>query len=135
MQLKVVNQRQETTVHIFFCKQNFPIKRCFICIILGRSWSRDRSRRSGSRLRPDQKVLWLRLRNPVRNPKSNGILASTYDCEQSRWWKSVRFRRTRVQASLDTERALRHTILKQCKLDDIQIPMKKGRLEEIDDDG
>jgi hypothetical protein len=40
-----------------------------------------------------------------------------------------------IQASLDTERALRHTILKQCKLDDIQIPMKKGRLEEIDDDG
>ena len=39
------------------------------------------------------------------------------------------------QAKLDSERALRHTILKQCKLDNIKIPMRKGRLDEIDDEG
>jgi len=40
-----------------------------------------------------------------------------------------------LEAQLDSERALRHTILKQCKLDNIQIPMRKGRLDEIDDEG
>merc|ERR1711962_577044 len=39
-----------------------------------------------------------------------------------------------LESNLDSERAMRHTILKQCKLDTIQIPMKKGRLDEIDDD-
>merc|ERR1711962_1609784 len=39
------------------------------------------------------------------------------------------------EASLDNERASRHTILKQCKMDGIGIPMRKGRLEDIDDDG
>merc|ERR1719270_1136786 len=40
-----------------------------------------------------------------------------------------------IEASLDNERASRHTILKQCKMDGIGIPMRKGRLEDIDDDG
>ena len=40
-----------------------------------------------------------------------------------------------IEASLDNERASRHTILKQCKMDGILIPMRKGRLEDIDDDG
>ena len=35
---------------------------------------------------------------------------------------------------MDNERATRHTILKQCKMDSINIPMRKGRLEEIEDD-
>merc|ERR1712096_501990 len=39
-----------------------------------------------------------------------------------------------IEASLDNERATRHTILKQCKMDSINVPMRKGRLEEIDDD-
>merc|ERR1712173_302011 len=39
-----------------------------------------------------------------------------------------------IEASLDNERATRHTILKQCKMDSINIPMRKGRLEEIEDD-
>ena len=40
-----------------------------------------------------------------------------------------------IEASLDKERASRHTILKQCKMDGIGIPMRKGRLDDIDDDG
>merc|ERR1719309_1056651 len=40
-----------------------------------------------------------------------------------------------IEASLDNERATRHTILKQCKMDSINIPMRKGRLDDIDDDG
>merc|ERR1719414_1290845 len=40
-----------------------------------------------------------------------------------------------IEASLDNERASRHTILKQCKMDGIGIPMRKGRLDDIDDDG
>ena len=40
-----------------------------------------------------------------------------------------------IEASLDNERASRHTILKQCKMDGIGIPMRKGKLEDIDDDG
>ena len=69
MVLKVMNQRQETAVLVlmFFCEQNFPVKRFFICIILGRS----RSRRSGSgswlRLLPDTIMFWLRIRNPGLN--------------------------------------------------------------------
>ncbi len=43
---------RDRKLHILFCDQNFPIKRFFICIILGRN---------RLRLRPDQKVLWLRL--------------------------------------------------------------------------
>jgi len=39
-----------------------------------------------------------------------------------------------IEASLDNERATRHTILKQCKMDSINVPMKRGRLEEIEDD-
>ena len=39
-----------------------------------------------------------------------------------------------IEASLDNERASRHTILKQCKMDGIGIPMRKGRLDDIDDD-
>lgn len=41
---------------------------------------------------------------------------------------------SQLESSLDSERAMRHTILKHCKLNTIQIPMKKGRLDEIDDD-
>lgn len=40
-----------------------------------------------------------------------------------------------LESSLDSERAQRHTVLKQCKLDNIKIPMKKGRLDDIDDEG
>merc|ERR1711962_769505 len=40
-----------------------------------------------------------------------------------------------IEASLDNERASRHAILKQCKMEGIGIPMRKGRLEDIDDDG
>merc|ERR1712123_63189 len=39
-----------------------------------------------------------------------------------------------IEASLDNERATRHTILKQCKMDSINIPMRKGKLAEIEDD-
>merc|ERR1719300_1808614 len=39
-----------------------------------------------------------------------------------------------VEAGLDNERSTRHTILKQCKMDSIYIPMKRGRLEEIEDE-
>merc|ERR1719422_2212117 len=39
-----------------------------------------------------------------------------------------------VEAGLDNERSNRHTILKQCKMDSIYIPMKRGRLEEIEDE-
>jgi len=42
---------------------------------------------------------------------------------------------SQIEASLDNERANRHTILKQCKMDGIAIPMRKGRLEDIDDEG
>jgi len=42
---------------------------------------------------------------------------------------------SQLEASLDTERGARHGILKQCKMDDINIPMKKGRLDQIDDEG
>ena len=47
---------------------------------------------------------------------------------------SRRGRSSFTQASLDNERATRHTILKQCKMDSINIPMRKVMLEEIDDD-
>jgi len=42
---------------------------------------------------------------------------------------------SQLEGSLDSERAQRHTVLKQCKLDNIKIPMKKGRLDDIDDEG
>merc|ERR1719427_202942 len=38
-----------------------------------------------------------------------------------------------IESGLDNERSTRHTILKQCKMDSIDIPMKRGRLEDIDD--
>merc|ERR1712241_712802 len=38
-----------------------------------------------------------------------------------------------IESGLDNERPTRHTILKQCKMDSIDIPMKRGRLEDIDD--
>merc|ERR1719242_2964777 len=40
----------------------------------------------------------------------------------------------KIEALLDNERSNRHTILKQCKMDSINIPMRRGRLEEIDDE-
>merc|ERR1712223_1350481 len=39
-----------------------------------------------------------------------------------------------IESSLDNERSNRHNILKQCKMDSINIPMRKGRLEEIEDE-
>merc|ERR1719210_1300335 len=40
----------------------------------------------------------------------------------------------KIEAMLDNERSNRHTILKQCKMDSINIPMRRGRLEEIEDE-
>merc|ERR1711992_497717 len=40
----------------------------------------------------------------------------------------------KIEAILDNERSNRHAILKQCKMDSINIPMRKGRLEEIEDE-
>merc|ERR1719245_1817310 len=40
----------------------------------------------------------------------------------------------KIEALLDSERSNRHAILKQCKMDSINIPMRKGRLEEIEDE-
>merc|ERR1711992_468360 len=40
----------------------------------------------------------------------------------------------KIEALLDNERSNRHTILKQCKMDSINIPMRRGRLEEIEDE-
>merc|ERR1719210_2266165 len=40
-----------------------------------------------------------------------------------------------LEASIESERAQRHSFLLQCKLDNIQIPIKSGSLEQIDDDG
>merc|ERR1719471_1059044 len=41
---------------------------------------------------------------------------------------------SQLESSLENERSNRHTILKQCKMDSINIPMRKGRLEEIEDE-
>ena len=41
---------------------------------------------------------------------------------------------SQLESSLENERSNRHTILKQCKMDSIAIPMRRGRLEEIDDE-
>merc|ERR1712141_965040 len=40
----------------------------------------------------------------------------------------------KIEALLDNERSNRHTILKQCKMDSINIPMRRGRLDEIEDE-
>merc|ERR1711936_360432 len=40
----------------------------------------------------------------------------------------------KIESLLDNERSNRHTILKQCKMDSINIPMKRGRLDEIEDE-
>merc|ERR1711997_122101 len=40
----------------------------------------------------------------------------------------------KIEALLDNERSNRHTILKQCKMDSINIPMRRGRLDEIGDE-
>ena len=36
---------------------------------------------------------------------------------------------------VDSEKANRHSLLKQCKMESINIPMRKGGLDEVDDDG
>merc|ERR1711997_98535 len=40
-----------------------------------------------------------------------------------------------LEASIEQERAQRHSLLIQCKMDNIEIPIKRGSLEEIDDEG
>ena len=40
-----------------------------------------------------------------------------------------------LEAAVEAEKANRHNLLKQCKMESINVPMKKGRLDEIDDDG
>merc|ERR1719411_2121647 len=40
----------------------------------------------------------------------------------------------KIEALLDNERSNKHTILKQCKMDSINIPMRRGRLDEIEDE-
>ncbi len=40
-----------------------------------------------------------------------------------------------LEASVESEKANRHSLLKQCKMESINVPMKKGKLDEIDDDG
>jgi structural maintenance of chromosome 1 len=40
-----------------------------------------------------------------------------------------------LEASVESEKASRHSLLKQCKMESINVPMKKGKLDEIDDDG
>ena len=36
-----------------------------------------------------------------------------------------------LEAGIEGERAQRHSLLKQCKMDNIQIPFKKGSLDEL----
>merc|ERR1719445_994229 len=38
-----------------------------------------------------------------------------------------------LEAGIEGERAQRHSLLKQCKMDNIQIPFKKGSLDELDE--
>ena len=40
-----------------------------------------------------------------------------------------------LEALVETEKSTRHSLLKQCKMESINVPMKKGKLDEIDDDG
>ncbi len=40
-----------------------------------------------------------------------------------------------LEAGIEKERANRHSILKQCKMDNIEIPMSNGNLDDIDEDG
>jgi len=40
-----------------------------------------------------------------------------------------------LEIQLEQERASRHSILIQCKMDNINIPMSRGNLEEIDEEG
>merc|ERR1719210_211499 len=40
-----------------------------------------------------------------------------------------------LEAGIEGERAQRHSLLKQCKMDNIQIPFKKGSLDELDEGG
>lgn len=40
-----------------------------------------------------------------------------------------------LDAAIEHEKANRHSILKQCKMDNIQIPISRGNLDDIDDDG
>ena len=39
------------------------------------------------------------------------------------------------QASIESEQAARHSLLLQCKLNNILIPIKSGSLDDIDEDG
>merc|ERR1719210_3201494 len=40
-----------------------------------------------------------------------------------------------LEAAIEQEKAQRHSLLMQCKMDNIRVPIKNGSLEEIDDDG
>ena len=40
-----------------------------------------------------------------------------------------------LEAAVEQEKADRHSLLKHCKMFNIPIPMSKGNLEDIDDDG
>merc|ERR1712012_1165689 len=39
-----------------------------------------------------------------------------------------------LEAAIEQEKAQRHSLLMQCKMDNISVPIKNGNLEEIDDD-
>ena len=40
-----------------------------------------------------------------------------------------------TETQIEQERANRHSILMQCKMDNIAIPMSRGNLDEVDEDG
>merc|ERR1712012_389579 len=40
-----------------------------------------------------------------------------------------------LEAAIEQEKAQRHSLLMQCKMDNIDVPILNGSLEEIDDDG
>ena len=40
-----------------------------------------------------------------------------------------------LEASIESEQASRHSLLLQCKLNNILIPIKSGSLDDIDEDG
>lgn len=41
---------------------------------------------------------------------------------------------SQLENQIESERATRHSILFQCKMDNIEIPIKRGSLDDIDDD-
>ena len=57
-----------------------------------------------------------------KNGKRQGDKRRTFHCLQ-------------LEAAVEQEKADRHSLLKHCKMFNIPIPMSKGNLEDIDDDG